>query len=74
MTYGIRVKLPVLTKKNQVFFWYSVALLFWGMLKGTSCSPKDTWDLPYLLQLLTWLHVSDHRNFWNDEKLKSFDW
>ena len=24
---------------------------------------QDVWDLPCLLQLLTWLHVSDYRNF-----------
>ena len=39
--------------------------------KGTKCPPKDMWDLPCLLQLLNWLHVSDYRNIWNNERWKS---
>ena len=42
-------------------------------LKGNKCPQKDMWDLPYLLPLLTWLHVSDYRNVWNTERWKSFD-
>ena len=33
------------------------------LLKGTKCPLKDMTDLPCLMQLLTWLHVSHYRNF-----------
>ena len=36
-----------------------------GVFYGTNCPPKDVWDLPCLLQLLTWLYVSEYRSFWN---------
>ena len=36
--------------------------------KGTiERSPKDIWDLPCFLHLLFWFHVSNYRNFWNNE-------
>ena len=38
-------------------------------LKGMNCYQKDMWDLTCLLQLLTWLHMSDYHNFRNDESL-----
>ena len=34
-------------------------------------SPKDMWDLPCLLYLLFWFHVSNYRNVWNNERWKS---
>ena len=39
--------------------------------KGTKWSPKDMWDLPCLLHLFFWFHVSNYRNFWNNERWKS---
>ena len=41
--------------------------------KGTNCPQNDMWDLTCLLQLLICLHVLDYRNFWNNERCKSFD-
>ena len=32
---------------------------------------KRLWDLPCLLHLLFWFHVSNYRNFWNNERRKS---
>ena len=39
-------------------------------LKGTN-SRQKTWDLPCLLHLLFWFHVSNYHNFWNNERWKS---
>ena len=33
---------------------------------------KDIWDLPCLLHLLFWFHVSNCRNFWKNERWKSY--
>ena len=45
-----------------------------SLLLGVRSVPKkETWDLPCLLRLSTWLHVSDYRNVWNNERWKSFD-
>ena len=46
-----------------------VTLHFW-LLKGTNGRQK-TWDLPCLLHLLFWFHMSNNRNFWNNERWKS---
>ena len=32
---------------------------------------KGIWDLPCLQHLLFWFHVSNYRNFWNNERWKS---
>ena len=40
---------------------------YWGYER----SPKDIWDLPCLLHLLFWFHVSNYRNFWNNKRWKS---
>ena len=37
--------------------------------KGTKCPQKD---LPCLLKILTWLHVSNYRNFFQLWKMKVF--
>ena len=34
-------------------------------LRVQTVPPKDMMDLICLLQFLTWLYVSDYRNFWN---------
>ena len=41
-------------------------------LKATVSFRKDRLGLPCLVQLLTWLHVSDYRNFWNTVKYASY--
>ena len=53
---------------------YSALHLIPLSLEYLSClSGSEMRDLLCLLQFLTWLHLSDHRNFWNIEKYKSFD-
>ena len=37
-------------------------------LRVRSLFVKTDWGLPCLVPLLTWLHVSDYRNFWNTER------
>ena len=44
-----------------------------GLLKGTNVFSSDFSSLPCLLQIYTRLHLSDYREFWNTERLKSFD-
>ena len=41
--------------------------------EGYERSPKDMchWDLPCLQHLLLWFHMSNYRNFWNNERWKS---
>ena len=41
--------------------------------KGTNVFSSDFSGLSCLLQLYTWLHLSDYRKFWNTERWKSFD-
>ena len=42
-----------------------------GEFKGTNGRQKTLWDLPCLLHLLFWFHVSNYHNFWNNERWKS---
>ena len=37
-------------------------------VKSTVLSLWHYSGLPFLVQLLTWLHVSEYRNFWNTER------
>ena len=41
--------------------------------KGVKCPQKDMWDLLWLLQLLTLLHVSDHIIFWTIKNWRFFN-
>ena len=50
--------------------WVSAPSSF---IKGTNCLEKDMWDRPCLIQLETWLDVSDWPNFWKNERWKPDD-
>ena len=49
------------------YFHYHVALKLKEFLRVRTVA-KDIWDLPCLLNLLFWFHMSKHRNFWSNEK------
>ena len=59
--------------QNQLKISVSVLFktLYWSRNRCYTWSPKDIWDLPCLLHLLFWFHVSNYRNFWNNERWKS---
>ena len=54
---------------NEFFVKYEYATV---QHQGFELSLKDMWDLPCLLHILTWLYISEYRNFWNNERWKSF--
>ena len=46
-----------------------IQLMVWKWFKGTNCP----WKRHVGSAILTWLHITDYHNFWNNERWKSFD-
>ena len=62
-------KTKLAIKIINAFNFREASQICYGVIffKATVSFRKDWLGLPCLAQLVSWLHVSDYRNFWNTE-------